>query len=229
MEIDRKEFDRIYRHTQRIFKKYWYEEYKHFLEESYDYCANVKKLETLLDIGCYTGVFHLFYEKYFSRIELADVADQRATPVIDRFPFHIFSLDASTLPLGIKEYDFINCLEVIEHVADDRKAVTNLFTLLKPDGYILLSVPNKLRMYERVKRSLGFRNKFPTRSADDYINVHYREYSIDEIKNLLKSFGFRIEREQIVLASIGPLYLSFLPFFPEKYKKNVIILAQKPS
>lgn len=229
MEINQNEFDRMYCHTQNIFNKYWYKEYRHFLEESYAFCANIKKLETLLDVGCYTGVFHLLYDKYFSKIELADVADQRATFVVSRFPFHIFSLDVSSFPQGMKQYDFINCLEVIEHVSNEKKAMTNLFNLLKPNGYLVLSVPNRLRIYERIKRLFGIHSKFPTRRADEYINVHYREYSMDEIINLLKSFRFRIVKARMAIASIGPLYVSFLPFFPESYKKNIVILAQKTN
>ena len=227
METNRLEFDNFYAHMQLEFQKRWYREYRLFLEECYSYCAGQNKSSILLDVGCYTGVFSLLYGKYFSRIELADVADLRASPVLGKYCFHQFSLDAPTLPIEIKEYDFINCLEAIEHVPDERQAITNLYSMLKPQGYLLLNVPNRKRVFETLKNSLGLHTKFPTRAKTDYANVHYREYSQQEALGLLKKSGFSIEKKKMVISGIGPVYFPSIKFFPDKYKKNIVILARK--
>ena len=38
-------------------------------------------------------------------------------------------------------FDFIICNHVLEHVQDDRKAMRELFRVLKPDGKAILQVP----------------------------------------------------------------------------------------
>jgi len=224
--VDRKKFNSNYLCMQKVLNTNWFREYQDTIEQCYA-IASKNRQSTLLDVGCYSGVFHLVYEKYFSKIVLSDIVDQRATAVIDRFPFYKFSLDSSFLPSAIQQFDFVNCLEVIEHVFDEFQAMSNLYKLTKPGGYLLLTTPNRLRIAERIKGFLEFPTKFPTKEKNDYAHVHYREYSVNEIINLLQQFHFRIEKVKLVIAGIGPFYFHFWRGFPDKLKRHILILAQK--
>lgn len=227
--IDRKQFDDHYRHMENMFKKWWFKEYITALEKSYSFCAVTKKSAALIDVGCHAGAYCLLYGKYFNKIVLSDIVDYRSTEVVDSFPFYQFSLDSPLLPVDIGEYDLVNCLDVLEHIPDENRAIRNLSKLIRQGGYLLLSVPNRLRIAERIKSSFGFPTRFPTAEKNSYTTVHYREYSVKEIIDLLQQFYFKINDIQIVIAGIGSFYFPFYKLFPATLKKSIVILAEKKN
>ncbi len=50
-------------------------------------------------------------------------------------------MDITNIPYSDCEFDVIVCSHVLEHVSDDRKAISELFRILKPGGWALLLVP----------------------------------------------------------------------------------------
>ena len=81
------------------------------------------------------------------------------------------------LPVEDGWADYAICLEVIEHVADDRQAITELGRIVRPGGYLLLSVPG-------------------TWYWPDYLRLigHYRHYTRDGLAVLFDSAGLQIVR-----------------------------------
>lgn len=71
----------------------------------------------------------------------------------------------SQLPSG--SFDYVVSFHVIEHVKDDFEFINEVYRVLKPSGKFIMSTPNKLRSLTR--------NPW-----------HIREYSISELKNLLR-------------------------------------------
>lgn len=51
--------------------------------------------------------------------------------------------DLCALPYKDRMFDVILCIDVMEHIKDDVKAVRELFRVLKPEGKLILHVPNK--------------------------------------------------------------------------------------
>ena len=79
-----------------------------------------------------------------------------------------------SLPFPKQTFDSIVALEVIEHLEDDRKFLTELVRVADPDASFFISTPNKIIASGDVEKPL---NPF-----------HYREYTADEFTNLLKQF-----------------------------------------
>ncbi len=77
-----------------------------------------------------------------------------------------------------KRFDCILCLEVLEHLRDDRKALVMMRRWLKPEGRLVLSVPT-LRLAEK-HREMG----------------HLRHYTDEKLEHLLRSCGFRVLRKE---------------------------------
>jgi len=50
-------------------------------------------------------------------------------------------LDLTTIPFGADSFDAIYCSHVLEHIQDDKKALGELFRILKPGGWAVLQVP----------------------------------------------------------------------------------------
>jgi len=86
-------------------------------------------------------------------------------------------------------YDTIICLNVLEHIEDDRAALVNMRTLLKPGGKLLLYVPANPRLYCEIDRGVG----------------HYRRYVLEDLLIKLQSSGFRVShsRHHNILGAIG--------------------------
>ncbi|MDN5202490.1 class I SAM-dependent methyltransferase [Fulvivirgaceae bacterium BMA10] len=75
-----------------------------------------------------------------------------------------------------KEFDSIFSLNVIEHIQDDYKAVSNCASLLKTNGMLVLLVPAFQSLYNRFDQEL----------------LHYRRYSKGTLKDLLILNNFEI-------------------------------------
>jgi SAM-dependent methyltransferase len=56
-------------------------------------------------------------------------------------PFAMQKIDVTTIPFPAASFDAIFCSHVLEHVEDDRKAMSEFQRILKPGGWALLQVP----------------------------------------------------------------------------------------
>jgi len=55
--------------------------------------------------------------------------------------------DDITNPKIEKQFDFITCISVLEHIPNHKAAVRGIFKLLKPKGYLLLTFPYNEEQY----------------------------------------------------------------------------------
>ncbi|MCS6951268.1 MAG: glycosyltransferase [Bryobacterales bacterium] len=74
--------------------------------------------------------------------------------------------------------DTVVCLNVLEHVEDDRTALKNLYRALVPGGRAIVLVPHGPEIYGTLDASLG----------------HCRRYGHDELRARMKEAGFHLER-----------------------------------
>lgn len=74
-----------------------------------------------------------------------------------------------------KKFDTIVCLNVLEHVKNDKGALNNMFDLLAPSGKLVLLVPAHNNLYSNFDKNLG----------------HYRRYSTLEVRQILQKLGFK--------------------------------------
>ncbi len=87
---------------------------------------------------------------------------------------------------GIK-FDVIFVGEVIEHLFDDVKFVKDCKNLLKPNGLLIITVPNLLFSANRLLMLFGQMPKYFV-----YAPFHYHIYNKKTIENLIKQEGFEI-------------------------------------
>ena len=91
---------------------------------------------------------------------------------------HCDVTDIATFPRPAEGYDTAICLNVIEHVPDDRGAMKNIQSVLSPDGRAIILVPQ------------GPWN----RGTLDEVLGHQRRYTRDSLTRLAIDSGFRVER-----------------------------------
>ena len=76
------------------------------------------------------------------------------------------------------QVDTVVCLNVVEHVEDDRQALRNIFGVLAPGGRAIILVPEGQGIYGELDRVLG----------------HWRRYSAEELRIRMEEAGFELER-----------------------------------
>jgi SAM-dependent methyltransferase len=94
-------------------------------------------------------------------------------------------------------FDFIICNHVLEHVPDDKKAISELFRVLKPNGIAILQVPinfSKADTLEELKLNSEQRNQLYG-SPD-----HLRFYGYEDYPRRLNDTGFRVDLSNYVLS-----------------------------
>ncbi len=77
-----------------------------------------------------------------------------------------------------KKFDTIVCVNVLEHIKDDEKALANMFRLLSPKGNLLLFVPALSQLYGALDKQLG----------------HFRRYTKNMLSKKILKAGFQIKK-----------------------------------
>jgi len=75
--------------------------------------------------------FREFFSQRFGQYETADLKMKGADHIVD----------LQCLPFGDGTYDFVFASHVLEHIPDDRKAISEIRRILRPNGMAMLPVP----------------------------------------------------------------------------------------
>lgn len=143
-----------------------------------------KKDEKLLDAGCGIGIYiQEFSNRYKIKGYGIDISSLRIlnNKKIDKFlkQSNIFyTQNLEKLNLGKVHFDKIICLEVLEHIENDYFALKNLYSYLKKNGRMVITVP-----LSRAKTN------YVQKAPEKYGHVR-KGYSHNELKSLIKKAGF---------------------------------------
>jgi len=123
---------------------------------------------------------------------------------LDGVDIHQGNLDAE-LPFGDRSFDYVTCLEGLEHIENPQQAMREFARVLKPGGHLIVSVPNILNVEERLKWLLhGYTSHFKPisrvaseRLADEYdgrveIAAHVNPIAYSELRYILEKNGFEL-------------------------------------
>jgi 2-polyprenyl-3-methyl-5-hydroxy-6-metoxy-1,4-benzoquinol methylase len=76
---------------------------------------------------------------------------------------------------------------------DLMQALINVKKSIKPNGYMILTTPNAVR-YENIYKIMASKNFYDPYSAHGSYGRHNREYTVEELEELLTELGFTIEK-----------------------------------
>jgi glycosyltransferase involved in cell wall biosynthesis len=93
-------------------------------------------------------------------------------------PVYLDLADFDPASLADHRLDTIVCLNVLEHVEDDRAALARIHATLAPGGRLVLLVPAHRRLYGGIDRAIH----------------HYRRYDRADLIARLQGAGFTVER-----------------------------------
>lgn len=142
-----------------------------------------KEKSLTLDIGCGEGGVSNFLTRCGKKVVGIDIDNIRKK----KFPF--IKANAEKLPFKDSVFDQIVCLDVIEHVYNDKLLAREIDRVLKSNGNLILTTPTKSWKYPYY----GFMKKI-TPSEKSLLNFfgHLRRgYTLTEIKKMFKNFEVR--------------------------------------
>lgn len=101
----------------------------------------VQSFKKVLDAGCSSGQYSIEFAQRFPHIEVY-VIDIRVPRSHEFVPPNCRLSQGNLLNLKeSQQYDFIWCIDVLEHIPDNEIVISNLIEALLYDGFLYLHIP----------------------------------------------------------------------------------------
>jgi SAM-dependent methyltransferase len=151
---------------------------------------------------------------------------------VDPIPCVYLDLNQSW-PLEAEQFDFISCIEGVEHLQDQFQFVRECHRVLKPEGILVLSTPNILNLASRLKYLLtGFYSLVP-RPINEFSQVpvfdHINPATYYQLRYMLHTQGFEITRVATDFRRRSALGLLFLKPLVHFYSRRTMRKEQDPQ
>jgi 2-polyprenyl-3-methyl-5-hydroxy-6-metoxy-1,4-benzoquinol methylase len=201
----------------------------------------------VLEIGCGVGAMGLAIKQKFQDVEYVGVeCDEGAAKIaqtrLDRVVFSdIEKVQLDTIGLNEEYFDLIICADVLEHLYDPWKILSDLRYNITPDGKILASIPN-IQHISIIKNLL---NDSWTYSKYGLLDAtHIRFFTLSEIIKMFNGTGYKMLQcsrpvpPEIESIKKWPADLDFGKFILKNIKRDeaskffvsqYLIIAQKVS
>jgi len=219
---------------------------------------NLKGRTTILDLGCGTGPFTMELLKRGHRVMATDIslnmiqtARQRCLEAHVEANAAFGVQDAQDLPFREGMFDLVLAVGLVEYLQYDRWALREIFRVLKPEGHLIVTVPNKVRlttlkkilisrvahaMKESVKTLLpssvwsflkkNLKGSLPKSPIESIQSVR-KLYDLDPFDRTLQEIGFRLVDS--VSHGHGPFAIFGFGLFSEPMAIKVSWLLQSIS
>ncbi len=158
----------------------------------------------ILDIGSSTGTnLRLLADLGQTNIKGLDPSPEARKFCAKKGLAEVLLGNVKNIPYEDNSVDLALATDIIEHVDEDNIALIEIFRILKPGGYLLLTVP-------------AFQSLW---GIQDDVSQHKRRYRKKGFNILVKSSGFEIEKSY---------YFNYLLFIPI-WATRVFLKIFKPS
>lgn len=106
------------------------------------FIRSVKKNGNILDLGCGQGYFMYACRKFGYNVQGADISKATIDYVMDRLRIPIQTGEFEELEFPKSLFDIITMWHFLEHTIDPNKCLHKALHWLKPDGILVIDVPN---------------------------------------------------------------------------------------
>lgn len=106
-------------------------------------------------------------------------------------PLAKIKLDVHAIPFDEGKFDVIFCNHVMEHVKDDKKAMSEIFRVLKPGGFAILQIPLFYPLLDVTYEDKSITSPTAREKAfgqSDHVRMYGKDYA-----NRLRSVGFKVD------------------------------------
>jgi len=204
-------------------------------DETHDWVVDAlskEKKGTLLDAPAGTGALALRLKHIGFSVSCCDINPLQFSA--REIEFKEGDLTRS-LPYPSGSFDFITCLEGLEHLENPFNAIREFSRILKPEGKLFLSLPNYLNIERRLKFLItGLFSKVPSPQKvgkdrfDELWMLHLIPLTYPVLRLILEHSGFQIlalakdkekKRMKWLLPFVWGIRL-YCRFWPEEKRKD---------
>ncbi len=165
----------------------------------------LKETDTVLDVGGGTCHFPAILAKRVKKIHVGDLYSERMfKPVPENVEF--LKMDASNYK-SVNKYDVVLCISVLEHIENYVDAINNIKDLVKPDGYLAMTLDLFLDNTRNCKKAdiqkiLEILNEFEIGEIDLGEDDLYSKKNLQSIKADLPNLYSRNYKDRTSLGVI---------------------------
>ena len=166
---------------------------------------------SLLDVGTGTGQFLNAAKPYFDYVTGTEVSESGLSVAKEKYNLDIAQGELRECNLPRESFNTITLFHVLEHVPNPKKTLALCGDLLKPNGILLVCVPNDVlawtskikllgkrlgvRQFQKFSPKIGVPRVFTSRE------IHLSHFTPDVLRRSLEHGGFEILEE-----SLDPYY-----------------------
>lgn len=136
-----------------------------------------------VDVGCGEGLVTYALKKRHPDLKVCgtDISHVRLSRAAQRISETTFITgDVTALPWVDESFEAVVCCEVLEHLSDHVSAVKELFRILKKEGVLLITVPDREKLSWVICAECG---------ARIYKDGHLRCFCPNDVRDLLAPWG----------------------------------------
>lgn len=150
-----------------------------FLNDETDFFTSTRQLKVL-----HIAPEQCFLDIFRQQKNLEYITSDLESPIAD------VKADICDLPFKNNEFDVVFCNHVLEHIPDDKKAMHELYRVMKKDGFGIFQIPQDL------SRAITFEDNTITDKNErakifgqyDHVRVYGRDYF-----DKLRAVGFKVD------------------------------------
>ena len=159
--------------------------------------------QNALDAGCGRGLYTRVLLKRAHKVTALEYSEDHIDALKRRLGhlphLSLYAGSADNLPFDAKQFDLVVHCEVLEHIEDDKKVLSEIFRVLQPGGRLIISVP--------------------VPPAPIYDAEHVREgYTLEQISQLLQNSGFEVLHYQYCMFKFSKQLIKFQAWWGQNIK-----------
>lgn len=167
------------------------------------------------EFGCGTGFVLEALRRTFpsARLSGSEVLVQGLAFAAERVPdAELYQVDATRIPFS-SEFDLVGAFDVLEHIADDRAALGQMFQALVPGGGLLITVPQHPALWSR----------------QDELAHHERRYLARDLIAKVRGAGFKVLRTTSFVSILLPAMLAARRFAELRGDRDGVRAVAQPA
>ncbi len=173
---------------------------------------STRKPGSLLDVGAGIGQFLALAQNTYSEVYGTEVSSTGVAIAKERYHLDLFHGTLDGVLSLHKTFDNITLFHVLEHVPDPKAMLKTCYSLLSPDGILVIAVPNEVASLRGFKRRLFSKLQqtkntgalgLPRLTLDGSIGeIHLSHFSPVVLRRLLEATGF-----SVAVNTLDPYYV----------------------
>ena len=225
----------------------WQEENERYLDahahrfhESLRFMPPATPGERLLELGAAPYFTTLLLKKYYpysisisnavipgEPLESSIKLNKPAIGAEHVFEYQTFNVELDRYPYPDHSFDTVLCWEILEHLPlDPTHMLLEIHRALKPGGKLLITTPNVLVLRNILALLKNRQNIYHPYSGYGVYGRHNREWTLDELTQILNGCGYSIRVAEIVDTYAHRGYSKILKRLFPSLRDMLVVLAQ---